>query len=50
MKIGDLVMNIFTKELGIVTGFAIDNPEEYVEVLCLLKEWLVPINHLEVIQ
>mgnify|MGYP001370046593 CR=1 FL=1 len=27
----------------------IDNPEEYVEVLCSLKEWLVPIDHLEVI-
>ena len=49
MKVGDLVKNIYTKELGLVTSFAVDNPEEYVEVLCSLKEWLVPIDHLEVI-
>jgi len=48
VKAGDLVRNIYTKELGIVTSFAIDS-DEYVEVLFALKEWLVPIDHLEVI-
>jgi hypothetical protein len=50
MKVGDLVMNIFTQELGLVTGYAVDNPSEYVEVICIRQEWLVPIEHLEVIQ
>ncbi len=49
MKPGDLVMNIFTRELGLVTGYAVDS-NEYVEVICSLKGWLVPIEHLEVIQ
>ena len=49
MKVGDLVMNIFTQELGLVTSFAIDS-NEYVEVIVKLQEWLVPIEHLEVIQ
>ena len=49
MKTGDLVMNIFTRELGLVTGYAVDS-NEYVEVFCSFKGWLVPIEHLEVIQ
>ena len=50
MKPGDLVMNIYTREIGLVIGYAIDNPNEYVEVICIRQEWLVPIKHLEVIQ
>ena len=50
MKPGDLVMNIFTRELGLITGYAVDNSSEYVEVFCSFKGWLVPIEHLEVIQ
>lgn len=49
MNVGDLVRNIFTGEIGIITGYAIDNPSEYVEVICKHQEWLVPISHLEVI-
>ena len=49
MKPGDLVMNIYTREIGLVTGYAVDNPSKYVEVICKRQEWLVPINHLEVI-
>jgi hypothetical protein len=49
MKPGDLVMNIFTREIGLVTGYAIDNPSDYVEIICMRQEWLVPIDHLEVI-
>ena len=49
MKVGDLVKNVFTGEIGIVTGYAIDNPNEYVEVICKHQGWLVPIEHLEVI-
>ena len=50
MNVGDLVMNVFTREIGLVTGYAVDNPSEYVEVICKRQEWLVPIEHLEVIQ
>ena len=49
MKAGDLVMNIFTRELCLVTGIAADS-NEYVEVICKRQEWLIPIEHLEVIQ
>ena len=49
MKPGDLVKNIFTGELGLVTGFAIDS-NEYVEVIVKFQEWLIPIDHLELIQ
>ena len=49
MKVGDLVMNIFTQEIGLVTGIAVDS-NEYVEVICKRQEWLVPIEHLELIQ
>ena len=49
MNGGDLVRNIFTGEIGIITGYAIDNPSEYVEVICKHQGWLVPICHLEVI-
>ena len=48
MKVGDLVKNIYTQELCLVTSFD-SNSSDYVEVLCSLKEWLVPIDHLEVI-
>ena len=48
MKAGDLVRNIFTEELGLVTGVATDS-NEYVEVICIRQEWLIPIEHLEVI-
>ena len=48
MKPGDLVRNIFTEELGLVTGIAADS-DEYVEVICIRQEWLIPIEHLEVI-
>ena len=47
MKLGDLVMNIYTREIGIMTGF--DSNCEYVDVLCKRQLWLVPIDHLEVI-
>lgn len=49
MNVCDLVRNIFTGEIGIVTGYAVDNPDEYVEVICKHQGWLVPIEHLEVI-
>lgn len=49
MNVSDLVMNIFTGEIGIITGYVIDNPSEYVEVICKRQEWLVPIDHLELI-
>jgi hypothetical protein len=49
MNVSDLVRNIFTGDIGIVTGYAIDNPNEYVQVICMHQEWLVPIEHLEVI-
>lgn len=49
MQVGDLVRNIFTGELGLVTGYAADNPGDYVEVISLNQEWLVPIEHLELI-
>ena len=44
MKVGDLVRNIYTEEIGIVTR--IDEWSEYVDV-----DWkhLVPPDHLEVI-
>ena len=48
MKVGDLVMNIYTQEIGLVTGIASDS-NEYVEVICICQEWLIPIEHLEVI-
>ena len=43
MLIGDLVRNIFTEELGLITRF--DN-QEYVEID---GRWLVPMSHLEVV-
>ena len=49
MNVCDLVRNIFTGEIGIITGYAVDNPNEYVEVICKHQGWLVPIEHLEVI-
>ena len=49
MNVGDLVRNIFTGEIGIITGYAIDNPDEYVEIISKHQGWLVPIEHLEVI-
>lgn len=48
MKVGNLVKNIFTGELGLVTGFDIDS-NDYAEVIVRRQEWLIPINHLEVI-
>ena len=48
MKPGDLVRNIFTEELGLITSFD-SNGSDYVEVIIKLQEWLVPIEHLEVI-
>ena len=48
MKIGDLVMNIYTREIGIMTAFD-SNGSEYVDVLCKRQLWLVPIEHLKVI-
>ena len=49
MKVGDLVKNIFTGELGLITGFAIDNPGGYAEVICLHDHCSVPIDHLELV-
>ena len=49
MKVGDLVRNIFTGEVGIITGYAIDNPSDYVDVLCKRQAWYIPIDHLEVV-
>jgi len=48
MNVGDLVMNIYTREIGIMTAFD-NNGSEYVDVLCKRQLWLVPIEHLEVI-
>ena len=48
MKAGDLVMNLYTQELGLVTSIPEDG-SGYVEVICIRQEWLVPIEHLEVI-
>ena len=48
MKVGDLVINVFTREIGLVTGIDVDS-NEYVEVICVRQEWLIPIEHLEVI-
>ena len=47
MNVGDLVINIYTREIGIMTAF--DGNNEYVDVLCRRQLWLVPIDHLEVI-
>ena len=49
MKVGDLVKNIYTEELGIVSGLAIDSPSEYVDVIFLEGHFLVPVEHLEVV-
>ena len=49
MNVGDLVRNVFTGEIGIITGYAIDNPNEYVKVICMHQEWLIPIEHLALI-
>ena len=48
MKPGDLVMNIYTRELGLVTSFQ-EYESDYVNVICKRQEWLIPIEHLEVI-
>ena len=48
MKPGDLVMNIYTREIGLVTAFD-STCSEYVDVLCKRQEWLIPIEHLEVV-
>jgi hypothetical protein len=40
MKVGDLVKNVYTKDLGLITE--LDN--EYVEVDA---RWLIPKEHLE---
>ena len=47
MNVGDLVINIYTREIGIMTSFVSDS--EYVDVLCKRQLWLVPAGHLEVI-
>ena len=49
MKVGDLVMNIYTRELGLITSFD-SYGNDYVNVIFKLYEYLVPIEHLEVIQ
>ena len=50
MKEGDLVRNIFTEEIGLITGFDDSHSEsDYVNVIFRCQEWLVPIDHLEVI-
>lgn len=43
MKVGDLVMNRYTKDIGLVTE---EDGEEYVIVD---NRWTVPREHLEVI-
>jgi len=43
MKVGDLVMNRYTKDIGLVTE---EDNEEYVIVD---NQWTVPKDHLEVI-
>ena len=48
MNVGDLVRNVFTEELGLIIGFD-DNESDYVNVICRCQEWLIPIEHLEVI-
>jgi len=44
MKVGDLVKNIYTKEIGLVTVRR--EGDEYVEVS---GKWLIPVEHLKVI-
>jgi len=42
MEIGDLVQNIYTGEIGLVTGVALD----YVDIDWT---WHIPLDHLKVI-
>ena len=49
MKKGDLVMNVYTRELGLIICFQ-EFESDYVNVICKRQEWLIPIDHLEVIQ
>ena len=46
MNVGDLVMNIYTQEIGLITCFV---DEGYAEVFSLHQEWLIPIEHLALI-
>lgn len=48
MQIGDLVKNIYTGEIYIVTSRVPDHPMggDYVEVD---SQWAVPLDHLEVV-
>ena len=48
MNVGDLVINIYTQEIGLIISFQ-EFETDYVSVICKHKEWLVPIEHLEVI-
>ena len=43
MHVGDLVMNIYTKEIGLITE---EDGEEY---MIVDNRWTVPKEHLEVI-
>ena len=43
MRVGDLVINIYTKEIGLITDIS---DEDYVVVD---ERWNIPENHLEVI-
>jgi len=43
MQIGDLVKNVLTNKLGLITGLVDGN---YAEVDC---RWLIPEEHLELI-
>jgi len=46
MNVGDLVMNIYTQEMGLITCFV---DEGYAEVFSLHQEWLIPLQHLELV-
>ena len=43
MKVGDLVRNIYTKEIGLITD------ETYPDYVIVDERWNIPKDHLEVI-
>jgi len=43
MKVGDLVKNIFTKDVGLITEL------EEIDYVVVDNQWAIPKSHLEVI-
>jgi len=48
MKVGDLVMNRYTKEIGLITDKDCDDSDGY-GYMVVDNKHIVPIDHLEVI-